>query len=184
MRTGYIRISTTGQNFDRQTDLMASLNVEKVFEDKASGKDASRPGLKELLAFVREGDEVVVESISRLARSTRDLLDIIEQLDRKGVSFISKKENLETRTPQGRFVLTIFGALAALEREQIHERQMEGYAAAKARGKKLGRPGIQKPSNWDSVFSAWKAETITAVEAVGKLGISRSSFYKLVGQAS
>jgi DNA invertase Pin-like site-specific DNA recombinase len=161
---------------------MKSLSVEKVFEDKLSGKNVSRPGLKEMIAFVRSADEVIVESISRLARSTRDLLDIIDQLDQKGVSFVSKKENLETKTPQGRFVLTIFGALAALEREQIRERQMEGYAAARARGKKLGRPGIQRPSNWDEVFSDWKAEAITAVDAVSKLGISRSSFYKLVGQ--
>jgi DNA invertase Pin-like site-specific DNA recombinase len=163
---------------------MASLEIEKVFQDKLSGKNALRLGLQEMLSFVREGDEVVVESISRLARSTRDFLDIVEKLDKKGVAFSLKKESIETKTPQGRFIMTVFAAMATLERESINERQMEGYQAAKARGKKLGRPGIQKPSNWDSVLQAWKAENITAVEAVSKLGISRSSFYKLVGQAS
>ena len=181
MRVGYIRVSSIDQNLDRQIDLMASLQVEKVFEDKASGKNAQRRGLQEMLAFVRTGDEVVVDSISRLARSTRDFLDIVERLETKGVAFSSRKESIDTKSAQGRFMMTIFAAMFALDRETIHDLQRAGYEAAKARGKRFGRPALQKPSNWDAVFKAWKAESISAVEAVNKLGISKSSFYKLAG---
>jgi len=178
MRVGYIRVSTEEQNLDRQWDLMKSLGVEKVFEDKASGKDTSRPGLKELLSFVREGDVVHVESISRLARSTRDLLGIIDEMTTKGVSFVSSKEALDTSTPTGRFVLTLFGALGALERETLLIRQKEGIASAKARGKHLGRPRLKLPENWDKVLSDWKAGKITTVEAIRLTGTRRTTFYK------
>jgi len=180
MRVGYIRVSTEEQNLDRQWDLMKSLGVEKVFEDKASGKDTSRPGLKELLTFVRDGDVVHVESISRLARSTRDLLGIIDEMTTKGVAFVSSKEALDTSTPTGRFVLTLFGALGALERETLLIRQKEGIASAKARGKHLGRPRLQLPQNWSMVHESWKKQEITAVEAMRRTGMSRTSFYKAV----
>ena len=176
---GYVRVSSTDQNLDRQMDLMKSLGVTKVFEDKASGKDRARPGLAALLAYVREGDVVVVEAISRLARSTRDLLDIVEQLTAKGVSFRSMKESLDTTTAQGIFVLTIFGALATLERASILERQSEGIASAKLRGKHLGRPRLEKPSNWGAVHLKWKAGDLSAVEAMRMLKLTKSSFYKL-----
>jgi len=180
VKVGYVRVSTEEQNLDRQTDLMASLQVEKVYEDKASGKDSSRPGLKELLAFVRTGDEVYVESISRLARSTRDLLDIVDQLEKKGVTFVSKKESLDTRTPQGRFVLTIFGALATLERETILERQREGIASAKSRGKHLGRPRLVVPPLWSQVVSQVMDGTMRHVEAMKVLGLKKTAYYKLL----
>jgi len=182
MLVGLIRVSSTDQNLDRQTDLMASLNVEEVFSDKASGKNTNRPGLQEMLAFVRQGDEVVVESISRLARSTKDLLEIISVLDGKGVAFRSVKEALDTKTPQGRFVLTIFGALATLERESILQRQREGIDSAKARGKHLGRPPVQKPAEWNQVFNIWKKGEVSAVDAMKRLKLSRSSFYKLAAK--
>ena len=182
MLVGLIRVSSLDQNLDRQTDLMASLKVEKVFSDKASGKDTNRPGLQEMLAFVRQGDEVVVESISRLARSTKDLLEIISVLESKGVSFRSVKEALDTKTAVGMFVLTIFGALATLERQSILQRQREGIDSAKARGKHLGRPALQKPAEWNQVFGVWKKGEVTAVDAMKKLNLSRSSFYKLVAK--
>ena len=114
MKVGYVRVSTQGQNTARQEVLMQELGVEKVFLDKQSGKDTSRPELKKMMEFVREGDVVIVESISRFARCTRDLLELVEQLSGKGVAFVSKKEALDTSTPSGRFVLTIFGAIAQL----------------------------------------------------------------------
>ena len=180
MKVAYTRVSTEEQNLDRQTDMMATLGVEKVFSDKASGRDTSRPGLKELLSFVRQGDEVVVESISRLARSTGDLLDVIDHLDKKGVSFRSVKEALDTTSPQGRFVLTIFGALATLERDTILQRQKEGIASARARGKHLGRPKATLPSDSAKVLGAWRKTEITAVEAMKALKLSKTTFYKLV----
>ena len=99
--------------------MMNEQNAEKIFTDKASGKNTDRRAFKEMMAFVRVGDIVIVESISRIARNTRDLLSIISELTEKGVEFVSLKESIDTTTPQGRFMLTVFGALAELERENI-----------------------------------------------------------------
>ena len=117
MNIGYCRISTPGQNSARQEVLMRELGVERVFVDVASGKNADRSQLRDLLDFVREGDTVTVSDISRFARNTRDLLDLVERLTAKGVDFISKKECIDTTTPTGKFMLTVFGAVASLERE-------------------------------------------------------------------
>ena len=182
MKIGYVRVSTDEQNLDRQTDLMAGLGVQEIYQDKASGKDSARPGLKKLLAFVRKGDEVFIESISRLARSTRELLDIVEGLERKGVVFISLKEALDTRTPQGRFVLTIFAALATLERETILERQREGIASARSRGKHLGRPNLVIPVKWSLVVEDVISGKVRHVDAMRSLGLKKTSYFKLLRQ--
>ena len=129
MRVFYVRCSTIEQNEAHQLKMAEELNAEKVFVDKASGKNTDRT------AFVRAGDTVVVESISRIARNTRDLLSIVSELTEKGVEFVSLKENIDTTTPQGRFMLTVFGALAELERENILERQREGIEIAKSEGR-------------------------------------------------
>ena len=118
-----MRCSTAEQNEARQMKMMEEQKVEKVFIDKASGKNVDRKDFKAMMAFVRAGDTVIVESISRIARNTRDLLTIISSLTEKGVEFVSLKENIDTTTPHGRFMLTVFGALAELERESILERQ-------------------------------------------------------------
>ena len=131
MKIGYIRVSTAEQNTIRQEVLLKELGVDELFIDKASGKNTDRPELKRMLTYVRQGDTVIVESISRFARNTRDLLDLIAQLTAKQVEFISKKEAIDTTTPTGRFMLTIFGAVAELEREYILQRQNEGIAIAK-----------------------------------------------------
>ena len=122
MRVFYVRCSTIEQNEARQLKMAEEQNAEKVFVDKASGKNTDRAAFKEMMAFVRAGDTVVVESISRIARNTRDLLSIVSELTEKGVEFVSLKENIDTTTPHGRFMLTVFGALAELERENILER--------------------------------------------------------------
>ena len=119
MKVAYVRVSTVEQNEARQLKMMEEQQVEKVFIDKASGKDTDRRAFKDMMAFVRTGDVVVVESISRIARNTKDLLSIVSDLTDKDVEFVSLKESIDTTTPQGRFVLTIFGALAELERESI-----------------------------------------------------------------
>ncbi|MGL5258385.1 MAG: recombinase family protein, partial [Proteocatella sp.] len=108
MKIGYIRVSTVEQNTVRQEVLMEELGVEQVFIDKMSGKNKDRPELKKLLEFARKGDVVIVESISRFARNTRDLLDMLDQLTNKDVAFVSKKENIDTKTPTGKFMLTVF----------------------------------------------------------------------------
>ena len=142
MKIGYIRVSTAEQNTARQEVLMQELGVDMVFIDRASGKNAQRPELARMLEFVRKGDTVVVEAISRFARNTRDLLELVERLTAKGVEFVSRKEAIDTTTPSGKFMLTIFGAVAELEREYILQRQKEGIAIAKANGVNVSADSI------------------------------------------
>lgn len=179
MLVGYIRISTVGQNTARQEALMQELGVEKIFIDRMSGKNADRPQLKEMLTFVRSGDTVVVESISRFARNTKDLLELVEQLTCKGVEFVSKKEAIDTTTPSGKFMLTIFGAVAELEREYILQRQAEGIAIAKEQGVYKGRQPIVRPE-FESIIQLWRNGKITAVEAQRRLDMKPSTFYRKV----
>lgn len=181
-KIGYARVSTAEQNLDRQEDVLQTLNLDRVFSDKLSGKNTDRPGLQSMLDFVREGDFLYVQSISRLARSTKDLLSIVETLDQKGVGFVSLHENIDTSTAQGKFVMTLFGALAELERATIHQRQQQGIEAAKARGRRLGRPKAEFPSKWESTYNDWKGGAITAAEAMKQLALRKTTFYKLVRQ--
>lgn len=179
MKIGYIRVSTVEQNIARQELIMAQLGVEKVFTDKSSGKNTDRPELSAMINFVRDGDCVIVESYSRLARSTADLLQIIEQLQAKNVCVISQKENLDTSTPQGKLMLTMFGALAQFERECMLQRQREGIAIAKAQGKYKGRPQ-REIGDFDMYYEMWKKDEITATAVCKKLEISRATFYRRV----
>ena len=179
MLVGYIRISTVGQNTARQEVLMQELGVERVFIDRLSGKNTDRPQLKEMMVLVRQGDTVVVESISRFARNTKDLLDLVEQLTAKGVEFISKKEAIDTTTPTGKFMLTIFGAVAELEREYILQRQSEGIAIAKAQGVYKGRQPIVRPE-FEQIVKLWRSGKLTAVDAMKRLDMKPSTFYRRV----
>ena len=183
MKIGYIRVSTTEQNTMRQEVLMKEFGVDELFIDKASGKNTDRSELKRMLNYVRQGDAVIVESISRFARNTRDLLDLIAQLTAKQVEFISKKEAIDTSTPTGKFMLTIFGAVAELEREYILQRQQEGIAIAKALGKYKGRKPIVHPE-FDKIVAKWKSGSITAVEAMRRLNMKPSTFYRKVRNLS
>ena len=160
---------------------MQELGVDEVYIDRLSGKNTDRPELKKMTDYVRKGDTVIVESISRFARNTRDLLDLVEKLSEKGVEFVSKKEAIDTTTPTGKFMLTVFGAVAELEREYILQRQQEGIAIAKAKGKYRGRKPIER-SNFDAVEKLWRAGTISAAEAMRRLDMSRSTFYRKVRQ--
>lgn len=182
MRVGYIRVSTVEQNTARQEILMEQLGVEKIYIEKVSGKSTTgREQLKEMLDYIREGDIVVVESISRLARNTRDLLDIIDKLDKKGVAFISQKESIDTDTSTGRFMLTIFAAVAQLEREYLLARQKEGIEIAKAEGKYKGRKPIEiNKDKFIDVYKCWKVGEITARAGMKDLGIKTSTFYRRV----
>jgi len=175
-------VSTAEQNTIRQEVLLKELGVDEVFIDKASGKNTDRPELKRMVAYVRQGDTVIVESISRFARNTRDLLDLIEQLTAKNVEFISKKEAIDTTTPTGKFMLTIFGAVAELEREYILQRQQEGIAIAKQEGKYKGRKPISHP-DFDRVVSKWRSGDIPAAEAMRRLNMKPSTFYRKVRSA-
>ena len=182
MKIGYIRVSTEEQNTIRQETIMNDLGVEKVFIEKVSGKSTTnRPQLKEMMNFIREGDIVVVESISRFARSTSDLLKLVEQLDDKGVAFVSQKETFDTSTPQGKFVLTIFAAMAELERETILQRQREGIAAAKAAGKYKGKKPIKiDKEKFDAIYKRVINGECTNNYAMSQLGLKRNTYYKAV----
>ncbi len=181
MKIGYIRVSTQEQNTMRQEVLMRSLGVDEVYVDHMSGKNVNRPELQKMMEYVRKGDIVIVESISRFARNTRDLLELVEQLTAKGVEFVSRKEAIDTTTPTGKFMLTVFGAVAELEREYILQRQREGIAIAKAQGKYRGRKPIQVPE-FEQVTSKWKSGTITAAEAMRTLHMTKTTFYRRVKQ--
>jgi DNA invertase Pin-like site-specific DNA recombinase len=177
LKVGYIRVSTTEQNTIRQEVLMQELGVEQIYIDKASGKNTNRPELNRMLEYVRAGDIVICESISRFARNTRDLLELVERLTAKGVEFISKKENINTTTPTGKFMLTIFGAVAELEREYILQRQREGIAIAKQEGKYIGRKAIIH-ADFNKVVKKWRSGELTAVQAMKKLNMSKTTFYR------
>ena len=179
-KIAYIRVSTEHQNTDLQREAMPS-DIEKVFEEKVSGKSKERPQLKACLTYLREGDELYVYSISRFARNTRDLLEMVEDLTARGVEFISLKEKVDTRTPQGKFILTVWGAMAEMEREQILERQADGIAVAKANGAYTGRQPIKvDEKEFKRVVSIWKKGEITAREAMSRLNLKPNTFYRRV----
>ena len=181
MTVGYIRVSTNEQNTARQETLLQNLGVEMFFIDKVSGKTAKREQLQKMLDFVRKGDTVVVESYSRLARSTKDLLNIIEQLQKKEVAFISHKEAIDTGTPAGRFMLTIFGGLYQFERECTLERQAEGIAEAKKKGKYTGRQPIKYDTDlFKRLYPKWKSGDISAVVMMQQLKLTAATFYRRV----
>lgn len=180
IRIAYCRVSSESQSVDRQMQLLEKEKIEKYFVEKVSGKNRERPQLKEMMNFVREGDTVIVESISRLARNTKDFLEIVTELTDKKVEVISLKESIDTSTVQGRFICTIFGALYELERESIRERQKEGIMTAKLNGVKFGRPPIQVDEQFKKEYENWKSGKQTAVETYKKLEISKSSFYRKV----
>lgn len=179
----YVRVSTEQQNEERQLKIAEDLKIDKeyIFIDKQSGKNADRKELKKMLEYCRKGDTVYCESISRIARNTKDLLNIIEHLSQKQVEFVSMKESIDTTTPQGKFTLTIFGALAELERECLLQRVAEGIAVAKEQGKYKGR----KPKEIDikefkKMCAEWQQGKRTAVSIQKHFKISAQTFYRWV----
>lgn len=181
MKVGYARVSTAGQNTTCQDVVMEQLGVEKVFIDKMNGKNNDRPQLKEMLSFVREGDTLVIESFSRLARSTKDLLEIVGELEKKNVKFISQKENIDTSTPTGKFMLTVFAALAQLERETMLARQREGIELAKAEGKYKGRKPVEvDEEKFSRLYNDWQNGKTTPKIMMNELGLKSATFWRRV----
>ena len=177
MKVGYVRISTKDQNTARQDELMERLGVEKVYTDKVSGKNTDRPELRRMMDFVREGDVVIVESFSRFARNTRDLLDLMDTLKQKGVQFISMKENIDTESAAGKLMMVLFAALAQFERENLLERQAEGIAVAKVEGRMKGRPR-KAEETFEDIYLQVQAGKKSASRGAKELGIARSTWYR------
>lgn len=184
MNIAYIRVSTIDQNEDRQIKAMEKENIKKYFTEKVSAKDTKRPKLIEMIEFARESDVIYIKDFSRLARSTQDLLNIVKQLDEKGVKLKSLKENLDTNTSTGKLMLTMIGVINEFERANMLERQREGIAIAKAKGAYKGRKEVEKPDNWDAVYPRWKNRDLTAGKAMVLLGLKRNTFYRMVNEVS
>ena len=191
-KVGYVRVSTEEQDIAIQMDAMKRYGVEKVFVEKVSGKNTDRKQLNEMLDFIRSGDAVIVYSFSRLARNTRDLLKLVDTFREKGVDFVSVKETIDTTTPQGYLMLSVFAAIYQFEREQILQRQQEGInlkkamdAELKAQGKKAKTYKGRQPISTDAdqmreVCSAWRAGDMTAREAMQRLNLKPNTFYRRV----
>ena len=179
MIVGYVRVSTVEQNESRQLVTMENYDVEKVFKEKVSAKDTNRPKLQELLDYVREGDTVVIHDFSRLARSTKDLLEIVELLESKNVSLISSKENIDSSTPTGKLMLTMIGAINEFERTNMLERQREGIAIAKSEGKYKGRKEV-KIDKYGEYFNKYKNRELNKTQLAKELNISRPTLDKLI----
>ena len=147
MKIGYVRVSSVDQNEERQLVTMKKHEVEKVFIEKMSAKNKERPKLQEMLDYVRDGDTIIVHDLSRLARNTKDLLEIVDYLNQKEVNLVSDKEHIDSSTPMGKLMLTMIGAIYEFERSNLLERQREGIALAKAKGKYKGRKKIKIDKN-------------------------------------
>lgn len=175
----YVRVSTVEQNEERQIKALEKYGIDKWFMEKVSGKDINRPKLNQMLEYVREGDTVYIHDFSRLARSTKDLLGLVERMQEKGVHFVSNKENIDTSTPTGKLMLTMIGAIAEFERENLLERQREGIAIAKSRGKYKGRKAVQI-ENFEEYYNRYRQREISKQALAKKLGISRPTLDKLI----
>ena len=180
MNIGYVRVSTVDQNEARQLEALEKYNIDKWFIEKVSAKNTNRKELQSMLEFAREGDTVYILDFSRLARSTKDLLDLVDLMQNKGIQLVSLKESIDTSTPTGKLMLTMIGAIAEFERSNLLERQREGIAIAKQEGKYKGRRQIERPENWLEVYTVWKSRGITGTEAMQKLNLKRNTFYRLV----
>ena len=181
MNVAYVRVSTADQNEARQLEALEKYHIEKWFIEKVSGKDTNRPKLQELLAFVREGDCVYIHDFSRLARSTKDLLEIIELLAVKNVALISNKENLDTSTATGKLMITVIGAINEFERQNLLERQREGIEIAKREGKfKGGQVKQIDDAAFNAAYEKYKNRELNKTQFAAALSISRPTLDKLL----
>ncbi len=181
MKIAYVRVSTIEQNEARQVEALKKHGIEKWFIEKVSAKDTNRPKLQELLEFAREGDIIYIHDFSRLARSTADLLNIVELLTAKEVHLVSNKENIDTSTPTGKLMLTMIGAINEFERANLLERQREGIAIAKRKGKYKGRKPINVlDDRLKELYKSYLSRQITKTEMAAQLRLSRPTLNKLL----
>jgi len=180
MNIAYVRVSTVEQNEARQIEALEKHNIDKWFTEKVSAKDTNRPKLKEMLEFAREGDTIYIHDFSRLARSTKDLLEIVEQLKGKGIHLVSNKENIDTSTPTGELMVTMIGAINQFERANLLERQKEGIAIAKAKGKYKGRKAVEIDDRFIKLYNKYLNRELNKTQLAKELDISRPTLNKLI----
>ena len=177
MLVGYARVSTSEQDLSLQLDALKRAECERIFQDKASGSHTNRPGLQEALSYMRQGDVLVVWKLDRIARSLKHLLEIVAQLEERGIEFKSIQEQINTTTSHGRFFFNVMGALAQMERELIIERTQAGLAAARARGRLGGRP--RKVDDARLSMAKELVQVGKSINEVAELiGVHRSTLYR------
>lgn len=180
MKIGYARISTHEQRLDLQKDALEKVGCEKIIVDRASGKNTERPGLRTIKTILRRGDELVVWRLDRLGRSLKDLIEWMTYLEAEGVGLVSLQEAINTTTSTGKLVFHIFGALAEFERHLIIERTQAGLAAARARGRKGGRPPTLNQEQQKMVYVLYQSQKHPVKELCTMFGISKPTLYKYV----
>lgn len=177
----YVRVSTIEQNEQRQVEALEKYSIDKWFIEKVSGKNTKRPKLQAMLEYVREGDTIHIHDLSRLARNTKDLLEIVEKLEAKGVSLVSNHESIDSGTPTGKLMLTMIGAIAEFERANLLERQREGIAIAKAEGKYRGGQVKRIDEGlFNAEYKKYRAREISKAQLAKNLSISRPTLDKLL----
>ena len=181
-KIAYCRVSSVGQNETAQLEKLKEVGAYKIFVEKITAKDTNRPMLQSMLEYTRDGDSIYILDFSRIARSTKDLLELIENLTKRGVKLISLKEALDTGTDTGKLIVTIIGAINEFERANILERQRLGIQLAVKEGKFKGRQPVKKPEGWAEVYALYKTREITGTEAMRRLNLKRTTFYKFVGE--
>lgn len=177
---GYARVSTEQQNLDRQLDMLQKYGVDHIYNEKMTGTKRNRPELDKLLERLTEGDTVVVESLSRLSRSTKDLIWLMETFNERGVNLVSLKESIDTTTSTGKLLFTLMSALAQFERDVLADRTREGLAAARARGRKGGRPPVDREAVRKAV-KLYRTKEYSLKEIEELTGVKRSTLYRKIG---
>lgn len=181
LKVAYARVSTEQQELARQLDALDKYGYDKIITEKYTGTKKDRQGLNQLLDTVRKGDTVIVESISRLGRNTIDILTIIDDLDKRGIHFVSLKENIDSTTPTGKAMLGMIAVISQLERDLIAQRTKEGMASAKARGKKLGRPSLDD-DKINTALKMYDSGDYSVKEIISTVGISQGKLYKEINK--
>ena len=182
---GYARISTQGQNLDRQLDSLNSAGVEEIIQEKITGTKADRPELNRLLDKLRKGDVILVSDLTRLSRSTKDLFRLVDQIESKGSNIKSLKESwLDTTTPQGKLMFTFIAGISQFERDLISQRTKEGLEAARVRGRKGGRKPKLNDNKKRALYELYQQKKTTVKDLCDMFSITKPTLYKVIEEIS
>lgn len=182
MKIGYVRVSTVEQNEARQIEGLQKYGIDKWYIEKVSGKNTNRAKLQEMISALQSGDTVYIHDFSRLARSTSDLLKMVEELNSRGIHLVSNKENIDTSTPTGKLMLTMIGAINEFERTNMLERQKEGIAIAKRENKykNCGRKKKELDGEYESLIQSYVDGEISKVQLAVMMNVSRPTLNRIL----